>query len=61
MTYFIMWDTAQGPQPGRNPDGKLTLYATRERAEVLAVRMKEYSSTGRFKVYPWPFKAGANA
>ena len=56
MRYFVVWDTETGPEPGRNPDGKVTLYDTRERAEVLAGRMKEYSASGRFKVYPWPFK-----
>lgn len=57
MRYFVMWDALdKGPLPGTNPDGRVTLYDTKERAEVLAGRMKEYSSTGRFKVYPWPFK-----
>jgi hypothetical protein len=57
-----MWSGVEGaPSPARNADGEVALYATRERAEVLAERVREYSSTGRFKVYPWPFKAEANA
>jgi hypothetical protein len=52
-----MWDSPDGgPMPAMNPGRHtVTLYDTKELAEIKSERQKEYSSTGRFKVYPWPF------
>jgi hypothetical protein len=57
VKYFVMWDTLDGgPKTAADAMGRVILYDTKELAEAFSERMKKYSSTGRFKIYPWPFK-----
>jgi len=58
VTYFIMWAPAGGvPTAHLNLDGIPSLFDTKERAQVYALRLSDDGVN--YKVYGWPFKVQA--
>jgi hypothetical protein len=59
MKYFVMLAVGMGHPVAMTIDGEtddIMLFETRERANVAGMR-NPIGAAGRFKVYPWPFKA----